>query len=159
MDNSIKKIYADASGAVTFVCQKCGDVRKEDAETYKHIWGPIKIQCKCGNAYNVQVEFRKFYRKDTKLPGIFSMLSTPKSWERMIVKNLSLEGCRFETMTAVMPKQGDQINVEFKLDDFNNSLIRKKAVVLSVYENYVGCKFRTLPDGYDPDLGFYLRKT
>jgi hypothetical protein len=52
----------------------------------------------------------------------------------------------------------DEVKIEFQLDDAQDSLIRKKALVRSVYKKYVGCQFIEPADGFDPDLGFYLRK-
>jgi PilZ domain. len=151
------KVYVDFKGIVIFVCPNCGDLQKENAETYKNVAGPIKIQCKCGNTYDVQIEFRTSYRKEATLEGRYSTLSNPGKWARIIIKNLSFEGCGFETMAANMLHSDEEIRVEFKLDDIKNSQIKKRAVVRSVQGPYVGCKFKELPGAFDPDLGFYLR--
>ncbi|MBN1663397.1 MAG: PilZ domain-containing protein [Deltaproteobacteria bacterium] len=158
IENSVKKIYADLNGTATFVCPHCGNVRKEQAALYKDVKGPIAIECNCGQTYSVQVEFRKFYRKETRLEGIYATASSPSDWIKVTVKNVSLEGCGFETVGKDMLQKGVEIKLEFKLDDAKRSLIRKRALVLSVFGRYVGCKFKELPGAFDPDLGFYLRK-
>jgi len=152
-----KKFYADLKGTVIFACPICGDLQKENAEKYKTVTGPIQIQCKCGNTYEVQVEFRTSYRKEEKLEGRYSTFSNPSKWVRIIVTNLSFEGCGFETTAANMLQSGEEIRIEFTLNDKKNSLIKKRAVVRSVQGTSVGCKFKELPGAFDPDLGFYLR--
>jgi hypothetical protein len=152
-----RKIYADVNGTVIFVCQNCGDLQKEKAAIYKNVKGPITIQCKCGNTYDVQIEFRNSYRKEENLEGRYSTLSNPDKWAKMVVKNISLEGCGFETMASNLLQPDEEIKVEFKLNDIKTSQIKKRAVVRSVQGCYVGCQFKELPGTFDPDLGFYLR--
>jgi hypothetical protein len=54
---------------------------------------------------------------------------------------------------------GEEIKIEFKLNDVKNTIIKRKAVVRVVNGRYIGCKFKELPGTFDPDLGYYLRKT
>jgi predicted RNA-binding Zn-ribbon protein involved in translation (DUF1610 family) len=155
----IKKLYVTADGTVTFICPKCGDARKESVQQYKEHTDPIKINCTCSNIYEVQLEFRKFYRKETRLDGLYFRSSHPDDWGKMVVRNLSVEGCGFETMKKNNLGAGEEIKVEFTLDDHRNSMIRQKAVVLVSEGNFVGCRFSRPPNLVDPDLAFYLRKT
>jgi hypothetical protein len=76
----------------------------------------------------------------------------------MIIRDLSLGGCRFETMKAHLLDRGEEIKLEFVLDDARHSTIRKKAVVFDIDERSVGCKFSDPPGSIDTELGFYLRK-
>lgn len=158
METEVKKIYADVNGIVTFVCQTCGHIEKDQASKYKDRKGPVHIQCKCGTAYYAEVEFRKFYRKKTNLQGVYASVKLANGWQKIIIKNLSLEGCQFQAVNLFDLIPGDEIKIEFRLDDVKKSLIRKKAVIRSVNNFSVGCKFKELPGTFDPDLGFYLRK-
>jgi len=151
------KVYANIKGIVIFICPNCGDLQKENAATYKNVAGPVKIQCKCGNTYDVQIEFRNTYRKETKLEGTYSTISNPGKSVKIIVTNISFDGCGFETMASNLLQPEEEIKVEFKLDDRKNSQIKKRAVVRSVQGTSVGCKFKELPGAFDADLGFYLR--
>lgn len=140
------------------VCQTCGHVQKEPAGNYKDIRGPVRIQCPCGHVYDIEVEFRKFYRRETRLDGVYAPVSDPRGWCKIIVKNLSLGGCGFEMAAGNVLHPGDEISIEFKLNDVKQTLVKRKAVVLSVRGRFVGCRFKELPGTFDPDLGFYLRK-
>jgi hypothetical protein len=159
MNNAMKKIYADADEMVTFICPNCNKSTRDYADDYKKTKGPILIKCICGNAYEVQIEFRKFYRKTTSLDGLYFRSSHPNDVGRMVVKNLSAEGCGFEKVDLTPLRQGEEIKIEFKLDNLRRSQINKKALVLNVDKHYIGCKFEEPPDSFDPDIGSYLRKT
>jgi hypothetical protein len=154
----IKKLYVTADGTVTFICPKCGDARKESVQQYKEHTDPIKINCTCSNIYEVQLEFRKFYRKETHIDGVYIRSSHAGDWGKMVVKNLSMRGCGFEMLKISTLLPGEEIKLEFILDDRRRSMIKKKAIVREVRGHYVGCQFSELPGAYDADLGFYLKK-
>ncbi|GAB6272419.1 hypothetical protein KN63_01060 [Smithella sp. F21] len=157
MEQTVMKVYVDANGFVQFACPNCNKMQQEQAKAYQDTKGPVSIQCDCGNVYPVEIEFRKFHRKGTRLDGIYVGVSNPKIWGKMILKNISMQGCGFETM-GINPLQPDElIKVEFHLNDAKQSLIKKNAFVRSVFKKYVGCQFQERPNAFDADLGFYLR--
>ena len=73
----------------------------------------------------------------------------------MVVKNISLSGIGFETLTGHQLKVGDEVTVKFALDDVSHSVIKKKVIVRVVKDKYLGCEFKE-PAQYDKALGFYL---
>ncbi|MEN6320637.1 MAG: PilZ domain-containing protein [Syntrophaceae bacterium] len=156
-NTDMKKLYVAADGTVTFICPKCGSMVKEPAQKYKDHKGSLKVECSCSHSYEVQLEFRKFYRKETNIAGLYMRSSHAGDWGKMVVKNLSMGGCGFETWKKSTLVQGEEIKLEFKLDNTRGSIIKKKAVVCEVDGQYVGCKFAEPPGAYDPDLGFYLK--
>ena len=157
-EDTVKKLYVDPDGMATFICPKCGESRRESVVQYKDETGPIRVGCKCSNVYEVRLEFRKYFRKKTYLDGLYFRASQPGALGKMIVKDLSFGGCRFETMNAHMLDRGEEIRIEFELDDARRSMIRKRAVVSDIEGRSIGCKFTHPPGFVDPELGFYLRK-
>ena len=157
-NNTVKKLYVDDAGMVTFLCPKCGEVRKQSVEKYRDHIGSISMSCICGNAAEVKLEFRKFFRKETALEGLYFRTTPEGHWGKMIVKNLSMMGCRFEMIRKEPLAGGEEIKIQFTLDNPRSSIITKKAVISEVEGRSVGCKFCE-PTGYiDSELGFYLRK-
>jgi hypothetical protein len=156
-ETEIKKLYVSPDGMVTFICPKCGNARKESVLQYKDSKVPVKVDCICTNVYEVKLEFRKFYRKETNLVGFYVRSSQSKDWGKMVVKNLSMGGCGAETSKTCTLVRGEEINLEFTLDDRKRSKIKKKAVVVALKEQYIGCRFCASPGSFDADLGFYLR--
>jgi hypothetical protein len=153
----IKKLYVNIDGTITFICPNCGLARRGFADQYKDHKGSIKIECPCTNVYEIQLEFRKYYRKETALEGIYYRSAHSGDWGKMVVKNLSMGGCGFETINTCTLVQGEEIKLEFVLDRGRDITIRKKAVVTEMEGRYVGCKFSQPPGFVDPDLGFYLK--
>lgn len=154
----IKRSYVDKNGMVTFICPKCGESRKESVEHYKNQTGSIKIGCHCMNVYETQLNFRQSPRKETFLGGIYFRTSHPGDRTEMIVRDLSLEGCKFETLKECTLVPGEEIRVEFALDNRRSYILKKKAVVLHVKGCHVGCKFSVLQGIIDSELSLYLSK-
>jgi predicted RNA-binding Zn-ribbon protein involved in translation (DUF1610 family) len=157
-NNTVKKLYVDDAGMVTFLCPKCGDSRKQSVEKSRDVIGLTKMSCICGYVSEVQLEFRKFFRKDTELEGLYYRSIPEGHWGKMIVKDLSILGCRFEMRRKELLGEGEEIKLQFTLDNPRRSIIRKKAIVSEVEGSNVGCKFVDLPGYIDSELGFYLRK-
>jgi hypothetical protein len=157
-ETGIKKLYVAADGTVTFICPKCGAAKKESVYQYKGQKDPIAINCTCSNIYEVQLEFRQFYRKETHIAGLYIRSAHAVGWGKMVIKNLSMRGCGFEILEISTLVPGEEIKIEFVLDERSRSVIKKKAIVREVRGLYIGCQFTDLPGAYDADLGFYLRK-
>ena len=143
----------------TFVCPKCGDLRRESVGHHRDQAHTLKIKCKCMNIYEVELEFRQAFRKETTLNGKYFRTAHPGDCGRMIVTNLSLGGCRFEMVKESALEVGDEIRVELAFDVHVSSTIKKKAVILHVKGRRVGCKFCDPAGSFDPDIAFYLRKS
>ena len=158
MEKTITKAYVDDKGFVLLVCSNCNTIQQQEAKSYGGAKGPISITCgNCGYVYDVEIEFRKFYRKGIRVDGLYFGVSNPKIWGKMVLKNVSMQGCGFETMGANPFQPGDLIKIEFQLNDAKRSVIKKQAAVRSTFKKYVGCQFQDLPNAMDADLGFYLR--
>ena len=149
----VNKIHIDSYGMINFTCPQCWITKKESAHIYKSHPGPVTIECTCHNVYVVQIEFRRACRKRTNLSGSYA----GAKWEIMTVKNVSMGGSGFEAKLHHELIHGDNIKVEFHLDNNKRSLIKKNATICGIKGNYIGCRFLNPPGSLDPDLGFYLR--
>jgi len=153
---SVKIIFVDDKGMVYLLCPFCGVGGKRPVEQFMYIHKPVTISCSCGNTYDVQIDARKTYRKETSLEGLYAKLASPSDFESMTVVNLTFSGCGLLTPKEPALNVGDWIKLVFKLDDAKRTEIKRKAVVRKVIGNYIGCQF-TATAVYDPDIGFYLR--
>jgi len=153
---SVKTIFSDAEGRVYLLCPFCGKSDKRSVGQFPNIHKPLSISCSCGNSYDVQIEIRKAYRKETSLEAFYSKWNFPGDFEKATIVDLTLGGCRLRASKEHTLNQGDWITLVFRLDNPERTEIRKDAVICRVNGNDIGCSFavRTV---YDPDLGFYLR--
>ncbi|MCP4109153.1 MAG: PilZ domain-containing protein, partial [Desulfobacteraceae bacterium] len=143
----------------TFVCPECQKTILKDVSKYKHINKAVRVKCRCscGHHYSVLLERRKFYRKEANLPGVF--IHGPKKFRSpMTVKDLSRRGLKFQLKAGQNFQVGEKLFVEFKLDDRQQSLVKKEIVVKSMIGSSVGAEFCSMSPS-DPStqaLHFYL---
>jgi hypothetical protein len=153
----IGRVYASGNKTVVFLCPFCGTNREEAIEHYKDQHDKITVPCSCGNIFTVQIEYRNFYRKKTYLQGVYKKLAPPNPTGKLSITNLSMGGCRFDASMSHHLQPNDHIGISFSLNDAQETMIRKEAVIRQVDGRYVGCQFVTLPGAYEPALGFYLK--
>jgi len=153
----IRTNCADEKGMVYLNCYSCKNISVQPVDQFLHSPQPQAISCKCGNAYDVQIEFRKLYRKKVRLEGFFSRLAPPGGFEKTTIIDISMNGCRLLIDYGCRLKKDDRIKLTFNLDNANHTKITKEAVASSLDDRTLGCKFLTTGSSFDSDLGFYLR--
>jgi hypothetical protein len=149
------KVRLTPDNVAVIKCPHCGTTRTVNAEKLNNPRGPLKGRCKCGAAFHVLFEVRKAYRKETRLHGNYVKHSAGQEQGRIIVKNISLSGIGFTTLSKHNLKQGDKVKLKFTLDDKRRSEIEKNGVVNVVNDKSIGCEFMD-SDHQDKALGFYL---
>lgn len=73
-----------------------------------------------------------------------------------VISNISREGLGLLVSGVHNIRVGQKIQVNFTLDDKNNTPLNKTAVVRSVDQNRIGCEFKK-DQAFEKGLGFYLR--
>ena len=164
----IQKIYIGENDTVVVRCPKCKETKAVPALKLKDKHR-FKVRCSCKAVFDVHLEFRKQYRKETNLDGFFEKLSEPDKWGdiqmesissgshalKCRIKNISVLGIGFSSNATHKLEKGDHIKLIFTLDDSVSSKVEKKAVVRGVSGNYVGCEFFE-SDKHNPRIGFYV---
>lgn len=154
-------IYINDDNTATFVCPKCRKTGVKDLTEYlqRKKSNRLKARCGCGHSYEVFLEKRKKFRKQTDLIGSYQYIpensNTPDHTGSMSVKNLSFSGLRIKLQMMPRFKVGDTLFVEFRLDDTNRSQIKKKVFVKNMKGLSAGLAFSS-PQNHDSVLGFYL---
>lgn len=140
------KVFLTDDDIATFICPKCGRTKNQDVSKYKQITKAVRIKCKCpcGHSHIVILERRKFKRRKTRIPGEY-IWGKLKKRDKMIIKDLSCIGLRFEQIEVRDIKVGDTLTVEFKLDETDDStLIKKEVIVKNVSGRDIGAAFSSL---------------
>jgi hypothetical protein len=158
----ITKIFVNEENKALFNCPECGRTKTVDVSKYmtidKFVRG--KIKCSCEHVSSFELERRKQFRKSTNLQGRFEVLENDQAIDRgkMVVVDISVGGFGLKLNVPRLFQVGDELSVEFRLDDKQRSLIRKKVVIQSIRDKDVGVKFVYLDDNDDSDqaIGFYL---
>ena len=148
------KAYVSCGGKATVrcpFCEKCHYTRVPKSLNNKQ----VKATCECGKSFPVLFDSRKYFRKEVNLPGEYWGISGGK--DLMTVTTLSVCGASFEVGRR-MPfiNSGETIQVNFSLNNSDNTWINSKAVVRRVNDNQIGVEFIGMDDYQRKCIGFYL---
>ena len=161
---SVRAVSVNKKGMVYVNCPFCWDSSKKHANSLPNGNQPtgISVTCSnsdCGKTYEIQLDFRKAFRKITFFDGFYSKLGSSGGFEKMTIVDLSLGGCSFLASGRHSLNPDDRIKLVFNLDNAQHTKIEKDVVVRIVKGRQIGCEFIATASGYDPDIGFYLRPT
>jgi c-di-GMP-binding flagellar brake protein YcgR len=152
-------LHVTSKNTVTIVCSDCNRARAVDVSKYiqtdKKV--TVKIKCPCGNKFISYLNKRRQYRKTTNVKGTYSINSNGKgkNVKKAKICDLSASGMKLKIKPDEYLSVGDNIIVEFYLDDIHTSFIRKKAMVRSIRSEYIGVEFNRTEE-VGKALGFYL---
>jgi hypothetical protein len=151
------KAFVREDDTVTIVCPSCKMPKDVSVTPYKDKTHFLKVRCRCETVFRVHLDFRRFYRKETDLPGIYRTLKPAGHGSGTIrIKDISQGGLGFSVDGVNTIDIGHQLLVTFELDDKRRTALRKEVIVQSVSGNLVGCRF-SANQPYEKELGFYLK--
>jgi hypothetical protein len=145
-----QKVYITQNNLVTFTCPKCEQPRVVDLADHPELekTDKAKVKCPCGHKYSVSIERRKQYRVATNFAGEFRQIVDNGETDRglMTVIDMSRTGLKI------------RLNVEFRLDDAQRTLIQKEVVIKKIFGLELGVEFTSIhPSNHsDRALGFYM---
>jgi hypothetical protein len=149
------KLYIDENGKGFFKCPHCGKQVSIDIIEFQGLTDGVKVKCACGGEFKVCLGLRTGRRKQGFFRGNYVKLPQGKEKGRIRVRDVSTGGAHFTTWNAHNLKVGDEILLQFVLEDHKGSEIERTAAVRWVKDMAIGCQF-TDRRKLDPDLGFYV---
>jgi transcription elongation factor Elf1 len=154
-----QKIYITSKQMATFSCPQCNRSKTVDVSKYAALDKVVKvnIKCPCGHSYKAILEKRRHYRKETNLPGTYVHFidGQPRNRGLMTVRDLSTAGMKLRLNVKQSFAIGDQLRVEFHLDDAHRTLIRKTVIIRNQRDQFIGVELAPF-ETVDKALGFYL---
>jgi len=154
-----QKIYITSKQMATFSCPQCNRSKTVDVSKYAALDKVVKvnIKCPCGHSYKAILEKRRHYRKETNLPGTYVHFidGQPRDRGLLTVKDLSTAGMKLRLNVKQSFAVGDQLRVEFHLDDAHRTLIRKTVIIRNQRDQFIGVELAPF-ETVDKALGFYL---
>ncbi|MCK5517080.1 MAG: PilZ domain-containing protein [Desulfobulbaceae bacterium] len=155
-DAPITRSFVKDNDITTIVCPSCYSAKTTSVKQFRNQQLALRVKCKCGHTFKIELEFRRQRRKSTELQGDTKLGTTLFDNTNVKVTDLSLGGARLEIQGIHDIQVGDTGTISFTLDDRKKSILLKNIVVRSVQENRIGCEFIS-DKAYEKDLGFYLR--
>jgi hypothetical protein len=132
-------------GTAMFVCPECFKAKTVDVSKQTDKGGSLKVNCKClcGHSYTVMLNKRKRDRVVITLPGVFVRYKEGKTGrrEQMLVLDLSISGLKFMMKTKCNVEAGEELMVEFNLNDKKKSLIKEKVIARHIKNSEIGAEF------------------
>jgi hypothetical protein len=156
-----EKVFIYKDNQAIIICPKCEkskaiDVSEELGSKYL-----VRLQhkCSCGYLVIVLLERRKRHRKITNLKGAYSGLVSEEKEAKgsMTIQDITRAGLSFmlDERQSQKLNMGDNLLLEFHLDNHSRSFIKKKGLVSNMRGPYVGVEFSSV-DLYDKALGQYM---
>jgi hypothetical protein len=124
-------------------CPECGKLNRVDFSVIKDPEkGNFQIDCSCKSSICISADFRRLQRKKVNdLDGIYKNLSKGNAKGKMIVIDISMNGIGFVNNSLNALSVGDEIKLNFILDDNEESEIEVIGIVRHATGNKVGCEF------------------
>jgi hypothetical protein len=154
-----QKVFLSEKNTAKLICIACNRSYEADMSAYLNYpnTAKIKAKCKCGHTWSVVLEKRRYFRKRVKLAGTYKYHITGKTISEgmMTVLDLSRKGLRMKIHGQHNLKDGDWVEVEFRLDNSIRSLVNRIVNIKNISGEYVGASFREIKQ-FDPVIGFYM---
>jgi hypothetical protein len=134
-----KELYFD------LFCPECGNLNRVDFSNIEDSKkGNFQVDCSCKSAIPISVDFRRFYRKKVNnLDGAYKNLSNGNAKGKMRIIDISINGIGFVNNSLNALSVGDEIKLNFILDDNEESEIEVTGIVRHATGNNVGCELTT----------------
>jgi hypothetical protein len=151
-----QKSFVKSGDEATIVCPQCNSAKVIAVRQFRQRLHMLKVKCRCGYTFKVQLEFRRHYRKRTDLAGTYDVVPPAVGGGTAKVLNLSLSGACFEIRGVHDLKIGQKGVLVFTLDNRKETVLSKHIRIISVSGNRIGSEFIS-DQAFEKDLGFYLR--
>lgn len=153
---SRSKVFVSEHGLATITCPHCKITKQTPVGHYCGKKHQIKAQCSCGESFLLQLEFRKNYRKPTKLEGTYRIVSKGFGGGGATINDISRNGIGFTVTNPHNIEVGQKILLDFSLDNRKKTILSKEAIIRSVKNDQIGCEILG-NQAFEKDLGFYLQ--
>lgn len=150
-----ERIFANQDGTTTIICPQCGKLKQADVSKYLELKSTVRLKCRCicGHCYVAELERRRYIRKKSNFAGHFVRTSNARKGI-MTVCDISRSGLKLRINGTEQFLIGEELSVEFRLDDTLRSIVKKDVIVRKIESTFVGVEFNSM-DHYD-QLGAYL---
>lgn len=151
--------FVNKENYTAFTCPYCQKTHRVSVARHKGLKHKLTTKCTCQKQFQVELNFRQFYRKDVNLMGEVINVSTGSSnWYAMTVVDISMSGLKFKVIGPKDIENGHRLHVKFTLDDQQANSIDKEVRVVDIRDDHYGCEFLNL--AYEEkELGYYLFPT
>jgi len=154
------RVFLNNQNEAIFLCKNCGNAITRDLSGVVHAQTAIRVKCKCkcGHVFRVLVERRRNYRKTVNFLGTCHYFNSSGDIQKSLIKIIDISSTGLHVSISGLPKfkVGNNVIVEFRLDDRENTKMKVKATVKRIRSESVGLEFIAIDD--QQKLTFYLMR-
>ena len=151
----MEKVYVGDTNHVTIICPKCELKINADVTNFKDTHKRLKAKCRCGEAFRLTLDFRKFYRKKVQLAGEYFVQEKDEKG-KILIEDISMSGIRFASLKQHNISRNDTVELKFTLDNPMRTEIHTLVKIIWIIDRNVGAQYID-PKSLEKDLGFYLK--
>jgi len=150
------KTYVRPDNTAVLICPYCTQWKTISADPFRGDKHELKVKCFCKQTFKGFLEFRKKVRTKRFLRGTYINHTQKNSRSDIVILDISMIGLAFSSPGQPTFKTGDELSVEFTLDNEQKTHISIDAVVRNVCQKRVGCEFKISDEAFHGPLKFYL---
>ena len=151
----MKKVFVDDTNQAAIICPKCGLKKNIDVTNFKNTQKKLNAKCRCGEVFQLTLEFRKHPRKKVHLNGEYSVHGRNEKGE-IIIEDISAGGVRFTSLKPHYISRNDTVELKFTLDDPMKTEIHKLVKIIWIIDNTLGAQYID-QESLETELKFYLQ--
>jgi hypothetical protein len=152
------KVFVNQDNCLTFTCPTCSKPASIKVDNLKQKVSPLKVRCACKTIFSLDIDYRRYFRKQTNFSGTYRSIQPHSIREDdILIVNISMEGIGFRVFTGQNIKVGHKLELKFHLDDKKKTPLRKEVDVVNVDNDFIGCRFAG-NQTFEQALGYYLQR-
>ena len=155
-ESEFSKIYVRSDDTAVLICPYCTHWKRISADPFRGHKHKLKVKCFCGQTFKVFLEFRRKIRKRAFLKGTNINQAQKGSRSDIVILDISVIGLAFSSLVAPNFKVGDDLSLEFTLDDEQHTDIMRDVVVRNIRERRIGCEFDIYDEAFFGPIGVYV---
>ena len=128
--------------------------KKTNVFKFKDTHKRLKAKCKCGEIFRVELEFRRYYRKEVRLAGEYFFHEKDERGD-ILIEDISMTGIKFSTLKRHYISRNDTVELKFTLNNQRKTEIQTFVKIIWIADRNVGAQFINLKH-FKQDLVFYL---
>ena len=126
------KTFVRPDNTAVLICPYCTQWRTILADPFRGEKHELKVKCSCKQTFKGFLEFRKKVRTKRFLRGTYTNHSQKSSGNDIVILDISMSGMAFSSQDEPTFKIGDDLSIEFTLDDEQKTDIRIDVVVRNI---------------------------
>ena len=125
-----QKYFINRQEHLTIRCQACGKETTFPVEQLRDRRHAFKVNCTCAESFDIELEYRKDFRKKTEIAGTVRPVSMPKQLaKRCTIADHSSGGLRLHLLDPVAVQKNDKLIVSYPPDNSSTTEIERVIAV------------------------------